>query len=195
MLMVADGDEGSRRPRSAHARTTLGLALCWLAIAADRLGADRPGDLWWAWYVAIAVMTASALAGWARVFAGALLLHLAVGAPAYALQVAVTGQAEAAAVVVHLLPAMLGVLAIRHRAWPRGALPMALGLYLMCRGAAWGWTDPTHNVNLAHHVWHPMRRMLANTPLAQLGEVVAIGVLLTIGDAAARGTWRGRSAR
>jgi len=161
---------------------SLTLCLCWIAIAADRVMAGRPGELLWTCYVAVAMMALSALAGRSRPLAAGLLFHAAVGAPAYGLQVLVTGQATPAAVLAHVLPVAVGARIIRSAGYPKHTLPGALALHAACWSAAWLWTDPRFNVNLAHKLWPPLLPQFEDAVLARGGAVLAVCLLLWAGD-------------
>ncbi len=122
--------------------------------------------------------------------AAALLFHLAIGFPAWLVQVIVTrgtfGGATlvphllATSVVVHLLPIVTGIACLGRARLPKIALAAALAMQIVPVLLSRFATPPDLNVNLAHAPWPPVAAALPTVFRFQLAESAAAVVALAI---------------
>src|SRR5581483_8610552 len=120
---------------------------------------DHLAEMIWVCHVASLVMAIGLLAGRQALAAG-LLLHLAWGAPAWALDALATRSTTLTSVLVHALPLGAGALAVAVRGWPAGVALPAWIFFFLWVPVSYVATDPALNVNLAHAPWPPLAAVL-----------------------------------
>ena len=132
-------------------------ALAWHAVT--KLP-DHLGEMLWVCHVASLVLAVGLIAGRQPLVAAGLLLHLAWGAPAYLLDAIATRSTTVTSALVHVLPIVTGMVAVRARGWPRGIAVRAWIFFALWIPVSYVATDPALNVNLAHAPWPPLARLL-----------------------------------
>ena len=153
----------------AQRGTWLGWAmLAALALHAVSMGRANLTELLWSCHVASTCLALGILFGSRTAVAAGFLFHLAIGFPAWIVEIVVTRGTFGAATVewnlvatstlVHLLPIAAGVawLGFPRNPLPRPSVALAwliqVGMILPSRL----FTPPEFNVNLAHGVWPPV---------------------------------------
>ena len=143
--------------RLRYAEPALG-ALLLLALALlvrAKLAAWVGPEPLWTCHVTSALGGVGLLLRSRRLVALAFLFHVAVGAPAYALDVAVSRTTTWESALLHLLtPAATWVVA--RRGLPCRTWLAAWSLYLALLPLSFLVTPPALNVNLAHGLWSPL---------------------------------------
>jgi hypothetical protein len=165
----------------------LGLMLMGaFALHAASKGATHLQEMLWMCHVATALMAVGLLAGWHRLTAAALLLHVGFGTASWVLDLVVTRQTTPSSVLVHVLPLVAGGLEVRRRGWPGGlVLPTWLfftGWVIFCRWT----TDPALNVNLSHSAWGPLADMMGGLWLSWAFNAAAMLAGFLLADTALR---------
>src|ERR1051325_8184251 len=155
-------------PRPAGTPDVRGPGGAWLGVLG--LGAlachpvtklpDHLGEMLWVCHVASLVLAIGLLARRQALVAAGLLLHLAWGAPAYLLDAIATRSTTVTSVLVHVLPVVTGLWAVRARGWPRGVALPAWIFFALWIPVSFVATVPALNVNLAHAPWPPLARVL-----------------------------------
>jgi hypothetical protein len=178
------------KPRALWAALVLGV----LALhAAHKLEHGLFAEMLWACHVASLVVGVGLLTHQTWLIAVGTLFHLAVGAPAYVLDVIVLRTTTFTSVLVHTLPPVAGLWALRHEAtWPRWTPIAAAALYLVLIPISRWLTDPALNVNLAFTPWPPLANLSPSPWLAWLANVAGMALLLPVFDRWLR-RWSARS--
>jgi hypothetical protein len=175
--------------RRQNVRPLFGFAvLVTIALhTAHKLEHDLFGEMLWACHVASLLIAIGLLARQSSVVAVGTLFHLAVGIPAYALDVFVLGQTSVTSVLVHLVPPLAGLVALRHEAyWPRWT-PLASGaLYVALIPLSRWLTEPALNVNLAFSPWPPLASLSPSPWVTWLVNIAGMAVVLPVLDGLVR---------
>jgi hypothetical protein len=122
------------------------------------------------------------LAGWHRPVAVAFVFQAAIGLPAFAVGLCTTYELNPTGVAVHVVPAVLGGIAVaRHGLPPRAALHAFLG-YAATFFAGYLVAPPALNVNFASFVWPPLAGVFDSRATFWVALFAATGLLLAIGE-------------
>jgi hypothetical protein len=139
------------------------LALAVLAVVAlhtaHKLNQGLLSEMLWACHVASLLTGIGLLLDSLRLVAIGTVFHLAVGLPAYMLDVLVSGTTLTSA-LVHSVPPLAGLAFLRRTPLPRWTMASAAGLYLALIPVSRWLTDPALNVNLAFAPYAPLRSLL-----------------------------------
>jgi len=132
--------------------------------------------------VAVIVCAIGAIAGRLDVVAIAGLFALAVGLPSYAIGLATTNPINPTSLVVHVVPAIMGIVAIKRQGLPRRAALIAWCAYVLVFVA--GYLFPPHelNINMASKVWPPLARVFPTTLAFHAGLLALTAGLLLAGE-------------
>jgi len=151
--------------------------------AAQKLEYGLLGEMLWACHVASFLIGVGLLTRRTWLIAVGTLFHLAVGAPAYLLDVMVLRTTTFTSFLVHAVPPVAGLLALRNEApWPRWT-PIAAGsLYVALIPISRWLTEPALNVNLAFTPWPPLAIWNWSPWITWLGNVAGMAVLLPVFD-------------
>jgi len=151
--------------------------------AFSKLERGHLGEMLWACHVASLLVGLGMLARQAWLVATGTLFHVGVGLPAYILDVVVLRSTTVTSVLVHVVPPLLGLRALRReQAWPRWT-PLAAGALYLCLIPASRWlTAPALNVNLAFRPWAPLATLSPSPCVSWLGNLAAMAVLLPLCD-------------
>ena len=167
------------------------LLLAALALHAWSMGRPNLPHMLWSCHVASAVLAIGLLLNRFKLVAAGFLFHLAIGFPAWLVEVAVsrgtfgasavTPRVFATSILLHSLPLFAGALYLRRRPIPAGSLALAwLFQVAMVPVSRWV-TPPELNVNLAHALWRPLAGSSVNWWFFQLIVWVAtLGSLLLV---------------
>ena len=173
-------ERAQQRTRLLAAALVLGV----LALhAAGKLEHGLIGEMLWACHVASFLIGLGILTRKTWLIAVGTLFHLAVGVPAYVLDVIVLRATTFTSVLVHTVPPVAGVFALRHEApWPRWT-PIAAGsLYIALIPLSRWLTEPGLNVNLAFTPWPPLATLSRSPWVTWLGNVAGMALLLPVFD-------------
>lgn len=141
------------------------------------------GEMLWACHVASLLVGLGMLARQTWLVATGTLFHFGVGLPAYILDVVVLRSTTLTSVLVHVVPPLLGLQALRRvQAWPRWTPLTAAALYPCLIPVSRWLTEPALNVNLAFRPWAPLATVSPSPWLSWLGNLVATAVLLPLCD-------------
>jgi len=168
------------RARLAWATAVLGtLALH----AAYKLAHGLFGEMLWACHVATLSIGFGILARRTWLVAAGTLFHVAVGFPAYVLDVIAVRATTFTSVLVHTVPPVAGLAMLRHATpWPRW-IPVAAGSFYIVLLPISRWlTDPALNVNLAFTPWPPVASLSRSPWLTWFANVIVMAVVLPIVD-------------
>jgi hypothetical protein len=160
------------------------LVLAVLALhAAQKLEHGLLGEMLWTCHVASFLIGVGLLTRRTWLVAVGTLFHLAVGAPAYLLDVIVLRTTTFTSVLVHAVPPLAGLLSLRNAApWPRWT-PIAAGsLYIALIPISRWLTEPALNVNLAFTAWPPLAIWSRSPWLTWLGNVAGMALVLPLID-------------
>jgi len=165
----------------------LGLAVM-VALAAHAWGwRDHLAVMLWSCHVASLVLAMGLLMNWPWAVGAGFLFHLAIGLPAWAIEVAVTRgtfgapqidwQTLGTSILLHVLTPVAGVIYVWRRGLKqaRRSVLLAWALYLAMLAISRWLTPPAMNVNLAHAVWGPVA---GGFPSLLLFHVAGAGVAL-----------------
>jgi len=152
------------RQRLWSAALLIGLAVHALVMA--RHGWGELAHLLWSCHVATAALALGLLGGWSSLAWAGFLFHLAIGFPAWLIEVIVTrgtfgaaqfdGPLLATSIVVHGLPLAAGFAVLGAARPPRAAIAIAWALQVALVPVSRALTPPVLNVNLAWAVWPPL---------------------------------------
>jgi hypothetical protein len=179
-------------PRSS-ALVLAGAVLGVLALhTAYKLEHDLLGEMLWACHVASLLIAIGLVARQTWLVAVGTAFHLAVGFPAFVLD-AIATHTTVTSVLVHTVPPVVGLHALRHHGrWPRWT-PIASGaLYVVLVPLSRWLTEPALNVNLAFAPWPPIAAISASLWMTWLAGLVTMSIALLVLD---RGMRRWASAR
>jgi hypothetical protein len=131
----------------------------------------------------VAVVTALAvIARWPRVAAIAGLFAVAVGVPAIVVGSFTTYPINPTGVVLHVVPPIIGVLAIaRHGLPPRAAL-IAWVAYVMLVVGGPLVTPRRLNINMVNRPWRPVAHLFGVRGTFQVCLLVLVGAMLWLGQ-------------
>jgi hypothetical protein len=161
-------------------RWGLGLALlATLALHAATKGLARLPELLWLCHVATVLI---ALGLWVTsrwLVAIGFLIHVALGMPAFLIDVAFGGERPSpTSWLVHLLPLVVGWFGLRHTGMPPRTWLAAWGTVLVTLALSILVTPPALNVNLMHGAWGPMREVLPGVwPVRVFQSLEGLGLL------------------
>jgi hypothetical protein len=144
--------------------------------------------------VAVAAAIGAILA-WPRVVASAGLFAIVVGVPVFAVALATVYPVNPTGLIVHLLPPLLGGIAIARDGLPPRAALFAWCGFVAALGAGYALAPPELNINMATKPWPPVARVFAIPGTFQLAMIVTIAAVLWTGEAIIRAVLRGRAAR
>lgn len=122
------------------------------------------------------------LAGWHRPVASAFVFQAAIGVPAFAVGLLTTYELNPTGVAVHVVPAVLGGIAVARRGLPRGAAFHAFLGYAATFVAGYLVAPPALNVNFAAYVWPPVAGVFESRGTFWLALFGATAVLLAAGE-------------
>jgi hypothetical protein len=173
------------------------LVLAALALHAWSMGQPNLPHMLWSCHVASAVLAIGLLLNRITLVAAGFLFHLAIGFPAWLIEVvvsrgtfgasAVTPRVLATSILVHSLPLIAGALYLRRRPIPAASLALAWLLQIAMVPVSRWTAPPEFNVNLAHSVWRPIAGTSMNWWFFQIVVyVVTLASLLLI-----RAVWNG----
>jgi len=175
---MADGEPA---PSPAPLPRWSGL-LVLIAVGLHALTRDegRLQDMLWACHVATTLMGLGLLAGAPRVVAIALLFHVAIGCPAYVLDLIVSRTTTPTSVLVHVVPLAFGGYSVRRSGLPPRATLIAWIGWLALQPVSYVLTDPALNINLAHAAWEPIARLVPGVWTSRLiNATMALTFLVT----------------
>jgi hypothetical protein len=186
---------GRRAPRSR----LWGLAVLGVLglHAATKVPAGQLTEMLWMCHVSAALIGAGLLLARPALAAVGFLSHLAVGTPAYLLDVAVQRATTATSLAAHVVPLGCGWLVVRRWGLPRRAALWAFALFVALLPISYFLADPRLDVNLSRAAWPPLRGVLPRPWMAWLANAAAAAAALGVGDRLLRAhtpTWP-RSAR
>lgn len=180
------------------ASTTTWSRLLWalLALGAYALHAAHKlehglfAEMLWACHVASLLIGLGILARSIPIVAVGTLFHVAVGFPAYLLDIIVLRSTTVTSVLIHTLPPLAGLALMRRESpWPRWT-PLAAGsLYVALIPISRWLTDPALNVNLAFRPWSPIAGLAASPWLTWLANIAGMALALPAFDSWLR-RWR-----
>jgi len=151
--------------------------------AAQKLEHGLLGEMLWACHVASFLIGVGLLTGRTWLVAVGTLFHLAVGAPAYLLDVIVHRTTTFTSVLVHAVPPVAGLVFLRNRApWPRWTPIAAASLYIVLIPISRWLTEPALNVNLAFTPWPPLAIWTRSPWPTWLGNVAGMALVLPVFD-------------
>lgn len=155
----------------------------WALHAAHKLEHGLLAEMLWACHVASFAIGLGILTRQTWLVAAGTLFHVAVGVPAYALDVLVLRTTTVTSVLVHTLPPVAGLAVLRgDAAWPRWT-PLAAGsLYVVLIPISRWFTEPALNVNLAFRPWPPLAGLAASPWLTWLGNIAGMALVLPVLD-------------
>ena len=132
-------------------------------------------EMLWACHVASLLIAIGILAHRGWLVAVGTVFHLAVGVPAYAVDVIALGQTTLTSVLAHTVPPFAGLLALRDEApWPRWTPVAAGALYVALIPISRWLTEPALNVNLAFTPWPPLATLIPSPWATWLGNVAGM---------------------
>jgi len=176
---------------------SLGTAARWRWLGASIVAAlgwhavtklpDHLPEMLWVCHIASLVMAIGLFTGRHRLVAAAFLMHLAFGAPSWALDVIATRSTTPSSVLVHALPLLVGGLAVAARGWPRRVVLPAWISFSFAVPVAYVLTPPALNVNLAHAPWPPLAALLPRPWMSWAFNAGASLILFAL-----HGAWLGR---
>jgi hypothetical protein len=137
-----------------------GILLLSLAAHAIVKGAALLPEMLWACHVASFIMVIGVASQQPRLTAIGLLFHAAVGLPSYLTDVVATHTTTPTSLMVHVVPIIVGVMALRSAGYPRGILLLAWALYPLMVFVSYLFTAPALNINLSHATWPPVATLL-----------------------------------
>ncbi len=163
--------------------------------AAYKLEHDALQEMLWSCHVASALIAFGILVRAVSLVAVGAVFQFAMGLPSYVVDWVATGETTASSVLVHTVPPVVAVLALRRLgAWPRW-VPVASGLLYVALLILCRWiTRPSLNVNLAFEPWAPSAALGPTWSLRAL-NLVMMAALLPVIDRALRAFMRASSAR
>ena len=154
------------------------LLLAALALHAWSMGRPNLPHMLWSCHVASALLAIGLLLNRKTLVAAGFLFHLAIGFPAWLVEVvvsrgtfgasAVTPRVLATSILVHSLPLIAGAFYLRRRPIPATGLALAWLLQIAMVPVSRWTTPPDLNVNLAHAMWRPLAGTSVNWWLFQL---------------------------
>ena len=151
--------------------------------AAHKLEHGVLGEMLWACHVASLAIGLGILTRLSALVAVGTLFHVAVGVPAYGLDVLVLRTTTFSSVLIHTVPPLAGLAVLRlEAAWPLWT-PLAAGsLYVALIPLSRWFTDPALNVNLAFRPWPPLAGLTASPWLTWLGNIAGMALVLPVLD-------------
>lgn len=152
---------------------------------------DKLPELLWVCHVATALMAVGLLARIRLLLAVGFLFHLAVGWWAWLLDVFATGTTTVTSTAVHVLPLVIGWLALGRKPLPNRAIYAAAALYIITSVACLALTPPALNVNVVFAPWPPLASTFENIHIYRATNAATAIALL----AAARLAWRLREVK
>jgi hypothetical protein len=122
------------------------------------------------------------LVGWHRPVAAAFVFQVAIGLPAFAVGLCTTYELNPTGVAVHVVPAVLGAIAVARRGLPRGAALHAFAGYTATFVAGYLVAPPALNVNFASYVWPPLAGVFSSRAAFWAALFAATALLLVLGE-------------
>lgn len=151
--------------------------------AAHKLEHGLLGEMLWACHVASLSIGLGILFHRTSLVAVGTLFHVAVGVPAYVLDVIVLRTTTFTSVLIHTLPPLAGLAVLRRDGpWPRWTPVAAASLYLALIPLSRWLTEPALNVNLAFSPWPPLAGFAVSPWLTWLGNGIGMAVVLPLFD-------------
>lgn len=160
-------------------RRGLGVALLVaLALHAATKGQARLLEMLWICHVASALLAVGLLASSRWLIGIGFLIHLGMGMPAFLLDFTFGERPPPTSWLVHILPLVAGVLAVRHTGLPRRTWLAAWLTVLALLAVSILATPPALNINLVHEPWGPLKGVLPGAwSVRLLNCVEALGQL------------------
>lgn len=156
------------------------IALVAVGLHALTRDEGKLADMLWACHVATTAMGLGFLAGARRIVAVAFLFHVAIGCPAYLLDLIVSGTTTPTSVLVHVVPLALGGYSVRRSGLPPRSTLIAWIGWIVLQLSSYLLTDPALNINLAHAPWPPLARLVPGVWASRLlNAATALTFLVT----------------
>lgn len=171
------------------------MMLAALAMHGWSMGRQNLPHLLWSCHIASATLAMGLLFNSRLLVSSGFLFHLAIGFPAWLVEVIltrgtfgapmVTPRVLATSISVHLLPLFAGVIYLRRTPLPAGSIMLAW-LFQVAMVPLTRWLTPAElNVNLSHTVWAPLSGAFNNIWIFHL----AISLIALASLAVARVVW------
>jgi hypothetical protein len=160
--------------RIALAVAILGAEL-WLAILKQRQGLLE--EMLYACHVAAVAVAVGLVVRSRLLVAAGGLFHLAIGLPAWIMDVLAEGTTTIPSLVIHLTVPAVAIAELR-RGIPRGAFLAAWLGYVVLLVPSYLFTDPALNVNLAHRAWGPLEEIFRDAWLARAANCANAALFL-----------------
>ncbi|HLM45912.1 MAG TPA: hypothetical protein VK458_18730 [Myxococcaceae bacterium] len=162
-----------------------------LVLHAATKGQERLPELLWLCHVASALMAVGLLASVRWLVALGFLIHVGMGMPAFLVDVACGGERPSpTSWLVHLLPLVAGVVALRHTGLPPRTWVAAWGTVLAMLGVSILLTPPALNINLVHEAWGPTKDVLPGVWPVRIFHALEALVLLFAAERVLRHLYR-----
>jgi hypothetical protein len=160
-------------------RIVAGLALLALLAVhtAEKVPLGLVPEMLWTCHVATALVAVGLLADQPRMVAIFGLFHLAVGLPAFLLDIVLHHDTTVSSVFLHTLTPAAGIVTMRKIGVPRDAPAWGAGLYVGSIGVARLLTPPELNVNLAfkaYDIWPAWFPVAGQWAVNTLGAIVSL---------------------
>jgi hypothetical protein len=152
--------------------------------------ARGPSQLLWACHVASCGIAIGLVFDRPRMVAAGVLFQVGTGVPAYLLDAIVNRRTYATSVLLHTVPAVVGVWALWGRPFPRRSLVPALLIHPAAMVAAYAFADPALNVMLVEQPWDATSSVLSTLWMSWLVNIVLAMALTTAGWLVVRVVWR-----
>ena len=166
-----------------RAVATAALVLALAIHAAPKVAPGRLPEMLWACHVATAAMAAGVALDLHRVVAAALIFHVGMGLPAFLVDAVANRATSLTSVVAHLVPLVVGALAVRPGGVPRGSVRAAWAFWLVMQAVSFAFTPAHLNVNLVHAPWPPLAGAVPTWASILANAVLALGFLAAAGAA------------
>lgn len=159
-------------------------ALLLAALAAHAAAKAEAGlplvEMLWACHLASAILAVGLLLRARRAVTLGFLFHLAIGMPAFLLDILHNRTTTPTSVLVHVLPLAFGWLVVRWSGLPWSMVPAAWALWIAAQVVTYFAGDPALNVNLVHAPWGPLGGVLPGIWAARIvNALVAVAFLST----------------
>jgi hypothetical protein len=126
------------------------------------------------------------LADWHRPVAVAFVFQAAIGMPAFAVGLLTTYELNPTGVAVHVVPAVMGGIAVARHGMPRGAALHGFLGYAATFITGYLVAPPALNVNFASFVWPPLAGVFDSRGTFRAALFAATGILLVAGELVTR---------
>jgi hypothetical protein len=148
--------------------------------------ATRPEHAWVllaACDVAALATAAGLLLGWERALGASLVFQIAVGLPVFAVGLCTTYPANLTGIAIHIVPPVLGWVALRGHALPRRCARDAWLGYVASIGVTYLVAPPPElNINFTTAVWPPLAHVFPGRAAFLAALLAVAAVLLWLGE-------------